>query len=951
MTFFLMLVGGIVGAWFCGALFGSHGAGLGLLFGAASGFLFARLRKLRDQLIALQHELAQLKEMVRRNFMQQQELSVVAKSEVKEVSSITSETTSPLTTEIKTEAIPSIATPLIPPRTSTEPLHQPTVAAQSEESMQKDRVETTAQRTSETHLPPPLPSQPTPSKQHSSGTAPGKPNEPDIVSKAFSYLKRWFTEGNVPVKVGVLVLFGGVGALLKYAIDQEWFTFPPELRLAGIAAAALAGLIFAWQKRESHRTFALSLQGGAIGVLMITVFAAFRLYSLLNAPATFILLIILVAGTGALAVLQNSLALAFLGIVGGFLAPILASSGSGNHVALFTYYALLNAAILFIAWIKPWRVLNLTGFAFTFAIGTAWGILKYQPEFFSTTQPFLVLYFLFYLAIPILYALRQPLERRGFVDATVVFGTPLLAFPLQVGLLQGDKMQLAYSALGVAVIYSILAWFLLKKWSLRLLGESHALLALGFATLAVPLAFSARSTACAWALEGAALVWLGLRQQRRIQRWIGYFLQLLAGCAFLWGAIWYGQNADDLVILNGEFLSTLLISLSGFTTIRLLNRANCTSSLANLWFGWGLAWWILTGCHEIERFVPDHLESTFMFGFTILTAWLAAELFRRLDWRECIWPASALYPLAFLFIPLIKDENHGTLESFGALIWTTWLLAALRILACVNSFGERWVAVLHFIFLWTAGLVLSTEFVHLTNTHFALTETWVALAGFAPLGLLFWLTLHRLAIARFPVDMPAEKHRNFFLGSLAFVLGAAAFLGLFAEGNASPLPYIPFFNPLELTQISLLLLFLRWYQQASTEGYALLPTQQRAGILALLSFILLTSITLRSVHFFGEVPWSPVLFQSSLSQASLSVVWSLAGITAMLIGAKRNSRSVWIGGAVLMGIVIGKLIVIDRHHLRDLSAILSVLTVGLLLLAVGYFAPVPPRRTEEKGAI
>ncbi|MCK7468163.1 MAG: DUF2339 domain-containing protein [Desulfosudis oleivorans] len=44
-----------------------------------------------------------------------------------------------------------------------------------------------------------------------------------------------------------------------------------------------------------------------------------------------------------LALLQNSLALAVLGVTGGFLAPILTSTGSGNHVLLFSYYALLNA--------------------------------------------------------------------------------------------------------------------------------------------------------------------------------------------------------------------------------------------------------------------------------------------------------------------------------------------------------------------------------------------------------------------------------------------------------------------------------------------------------------------------------------------------------------------------------------------------------------------------------
>src|SRR6185369_2022168 len=212
-----------------------------------------------------------------------------------------------------------------------------------------------------------------------------------------------------------------------------------------------------WRKRESHRAFALSLQGGAIGVLILTIFGAFRLYNLLPAGLAFALLVLVVAGAGMLAVLQDAMALAVLAIVGGFLAPILTSTGQGSHVMLFSYYAVLNAAIFVIAWLKPWRALNLLGFAFTFAIGTAWGVTKYQPEFFATTEPFLVLFFAFYLLVPVAYALRQAPDRRDFVDGTLVFGTPLLALPLQGALLHNERMQMAWSVLVAAAVYTPLA--------------------------------------------------------------------------------------------------------------------------------------------------------------------------------------------------------------------------------------------------------------------------------------------------------------------------------------------------------------------------------------------------------------------------------------------------------------------------------------------------------------
>ena len=65
--------------------------------------------------------------------------------------------------------------------------------------------------------------------------------------------------------------------------------------------------------------------------------------------------------------------------------------------------------------------------------------------------------------------------------------------------------------------------------------------------------------------------------------------------------------------------------------------------------------------------------------------------------------------------------------------------------------------------------------------------------------------------------------------------------------------------------------------------------------------------------------------------------------SAMLLGKRRGSRAVWFGGAALMGVVLVKLLLIDRQFLHDLPAIIGVLVVGILLVAVGYFAPVPLR--------
>ncbi|HEY8009481.1 MAG TPA: DUF2339 domain-containing protein, partial [Rudaea sp.] len=630
---------------------------------------------------------------------------------------------------------------------------------------------------------------------------------------------------------------------------------------------------------------------------------------------------------------------------GGFLAPILIATGSNNHVALFSYYAVLNAAIFVIAWVKPWRALNLVGFAFTFGIGTLWGVLSYRPKLFASTEPFLLLFFAFYLLLPLLYARRLAPDKRDLIDGSLVFGTPLVAFALQAALLHGDRMQLAYSALGAAAIYTVLAALELRRLKLNLLGESHALLALGFATLAVPLALSARATACTFALEGAGLVWLGLRQQRRVPRWIGYALEVLTGLAFFVG---YGASADarpmlNQALFNGEFFGAAILALAGLTTSRLLTRADMRAPLASAFFAWGALWWYFAGGNEIDKFVTSALRFDYWLGFIAASALIAVEAYRRLDWRECLIPAAAAIPIGLPFIALTMLDGHGPLEGWHIAAWALWLVAAWRILPALVARHAQAGQTLHLVYLWIVVLVLGAELAHLADAHFALGAVWVGLVALVPAALLFLLALRRSALVHWPLGEAAEPLRNALLASLTVLLGLGWLLGLFDEGRPVPLPYLPVANPLELAQIGFLVLLALWFRQAESEGTALMSVELRARALALAALALLTAITLRSVHFLGGVAWDDALFDSPLAQAALSIAWTFAGIATMLIGERRGSRAVWFGGAALMGVVLVKLLLIDRRYLHDLPAIIGVLVVGVLLVAVGYFAPVPPK--------
>jgi len=256
---------------------------------------------------------------------------------------------------------------------------------------------------------------------------------------------------------------------------------------------------------------------------------------------------------------------------------------------------------------------------------------------------------------------------------------------------------------------------------------------------------------------------------------------------------------------------------------------------------------------------------------------------------------------------------------------------------------ERFLRFVHFAFLWILVLLVAVELGHLAHAHLALGDVWVALACLTPVAVLFWLALRRQAFVRWPSAEAAEATRHWLLASLAGVMGIVWLLGMEQPGDPAPLPYLPLLNPLELAQIGYLLLLLAWFRQTERDGGAMLSAEFRARALAAAGVVLLTAVTLRGAHFLGGVPWSDAMWTSPLAQAALSITWTLAGIAAMLLGKRRGSRAVWFGGGALMGVVLVKLLLIDRQFMHDLPAIIGVLVVGILLVAVGYFAPVPPR--------
>ncbi|CAN0628307.1 conserved membrane protein of unknown function [Burkholderia multivorans] len=782
--------------------------------------------------------------------------------------------------------------------------------------------------------------------------------EPDLADRVFRAARDWLLGGNTVVRVGMIVLFFGVAFLLKYAADNSML--PIEFRLAGAALGATALLAAGWRIGARRAAYGLVLQGGGVGMLYLTVFAATRLYHLLPAGAAFPLMVAICALSAFLAVRQNASPLAFMGSAGGFLAPVLLASGGGSHVVLFTYYALLNAGILAIAWFKAWRPLNLLGFVFTFTLGSAWGVTAYRPELLASTEPFLILFFVMYVGIALLYAVHREIALKHYVDGTLVFGTPIVAIALQAALMKHVAFGLAWSAVALAAFYlAVAAWLARRRDRLGLLFDAMLALAVIFATLAVPLAFTGPTTSAAWAIEGAAIVWVAVRERRLAPFGFGLLMQLAAAGAFVAGMLEHPAAATTPV-LNGAYIATLMIALAGlFTGCWLHGRGDARAWHA--WMpevglaaaGWGLLWWIGGGLHEIVAYADAHVDANrarFTLDaialFAASTAWLAHAARRKLAWPLAEWPALALVPALTLLAVRAFELDEAPLTGLGALAWPIVIASVYALLwRQQRDTGERAIAPLHALMFWNlCGLLALEGFWRLRAFVPEGAWSWSAWAyGF---GLMLLLVSGAGARLRWPVARFAHAYQVWGAAPLAALLWAWSIASTQSDGDASPLVWLPLLNPLDVAQLLAFLAVATWLRRLKALG---VPWHTRAVDYAALAtvFLWFNALLLRTLHDWADVPYTiDDMARSTLAQASVSVFWTVWALATMIWATRSMLRPLWFVGAALLALTVVKLFLFDLSHLQGIERIVSFIGIGTLLLLIGYFSPLPPKAKD-----
>jgi uncharacterized membrane protein len=762
--------------------------------------------------------------------------------------------------------------------------------------------------------------------------------------------------GNWFNRIGIIAIFLGVTFFLKYAVDNDWIGAVGRVSIG--VAIGLAFLILGERLRKRYASYAYGLTGGGIAVLYAaTWFASGKKYDLLAPAVAFGLMSAVTATASLLAARYNALPIAVLGLIGGFLTPILLSTGVDKEAGLFSYIALLDLGVLGLAYSKQWRSLNYLAFISTVLMFAAWMNEWYEPDKLWTTVFFLTLLFVIFALLAVLYNVvnRRP---TSWLDLAMVLANALLYFITSYELLDDEYFgRLGLFALLVAGFYLALGYFTYRRdHEDRLLVFTFLGLGFLFSVLAVPIQFDQHWVTMGWAIEGAVMTWIGLRANDRTSRygalvvfaiglshWVmvdvhdfayaadSHFVPLLNRRA-LSGAVMvvalaaaalfykrYGEKVEEhssfagLFTLGANALAVALLTIDANDYFEqrkaLASGGDYLSSLGNSKALTLTTLWAIYGVGTLFAGIARKLKPLRFLGFLLLAGATIKVLVIDLSYYN-----SMLHTLAFnqtfaAFAVLIgalasaawfyaKGEDLESAErelSFGILVATANVLAVIALSAEAVGYFDRAQALANY----------GEGVAQLENTkQFALSAVWI----------IFGATALIIGILRNSV---AVRAGSLMLLTMATAKAAAIDLQYYNAGWHKLL-----FNPTFAAFALLIGAFAMgvWFYSRAED----ISDKERSSAIPILmgaaNVIAIVALSAEIIGYFDQAR-SHVAIQlrdeiarvNNNEQFALSALWTIYGLAGLGIGTRRGRTSVRWGALILLMCVIAKVATVDSH--------------------------------------
>lgn len=730
-------------------------------------------------------------------------------------------------------------------------------------------------------------------------------------------LLTWLTSGNWPAKIGAGLLVVGVGALLRFALKN--LDIDPTLKLAGGIAISglLAGAAVFAGNGPQRRAVSLALGGAAFGVAYLTAYSSFALFGYLDSETGTALLLLTAVGASIYAVTRSALSLAILSMFGAFLAPAFAVTDPGPTV-VYGYYVVASLVTLGMVALRGWRPLIHLSFIFTLAGGAvfAWTSQYYGDAYASIMQPAV-------LALAAIHVVMPVFERRGAsgiwlqrLDFAYILALPAVA-ALSAALLADSADRLSWTIGGLGVIW------LLAAGTMRVTRSEGAAAHLVIGALLLGLAAAARFRDLPWELLALAFtviaLWMASRwsDSQRLQ-------SILAGLVPLTGAIHMltalAPVASATPFANERFaeraVGAALLILAGHVCRR------TRSSLDTLLWGVGVAWAVIAVGLELVR--ADLLTIALVLHWVVIAATIVVAV--AAAQRRALTSFIVFLPLALVFTASWANDIAPIGVAWASMFAATAALVWLGIAAPASDEEHRPAAIASIVLAALVAGIWGEQAVGSLVGERLHTASCVG-AGVA----LLLVALGRIAHARSPLWADTVAH-----------IFALAFAGVLLFSTTVDIDRSEPAIVLEILCVAGL-----WALFAPIGARLSVPSWVVPAA-ALGTMLWLQALLLRVLGPSGDLSFLSI--DRVEQPAAISLLWAVSGAVLTFWGHRDRSRSAWIGGAALLVAATVKIVLFDIGSLGELSNILAVIAAGLVFLAVGWVAPMPPAATPPPKA-
>jgi uncharacterized membrane protein len=750
----------------------------------------------------------------------------------------------------------------------------------------------------------------------------------------------WRLGARLPVWLGGAALILAGIFLVKYSIEQGLLGPVGRCVLAGMFGAALqfVGLnLFHREGVADRERMAMSLAGAGLAVLYGTLYAASELYGIIPPWLGFLGM----AAVTAAAVLESLLmgeAIAILGLVGGFAAPMLVGREAPSPIFFFSYLILLHGGLLFICRRKGFF---LSAVLSNVLVGLWLGYWLYMVDSVAEQSEMLIFIILDAGVIVWLLWRRSGDEAPGSGTWKPNRWGILSIASVALALLLSSGVGHLYSAnpfnlvflLVLAAGVMVLCWFRERTYL-----PAAYMAALLLAVVAFRVLPSAPAVYYLWLAAYAGVFCLGgmllLFQSERPANWTPLVLGAGVAAFFLFHrdfsrlmpvAFWSGAAA----LLGGAALGMA-------PRVSRLREEQATLNAARsfAWVGgFGFVWAVAYG-------LPSACEAS---GYAVLIA--AACLLWRLT-RETAYGHLPLLPLgavAFktlsiigspLFILLFDSPSslfsgQAWLEtgSLYLLIPLALIAGSLVVVRTLPRLSRRAMEAMAGVLL-ALGLAIMVKALVFAGVFSGMPS--IIERGLVTNGLFV------AAFLGFHIAMRSEDHslHKVALGLAALAVWRVGYLDVFRNpwltGVATGT--VPVFNLLLVEYLPPIVWLSLLARLLSPLGIRFIATGSR--VFCLILFFLLVTLEVRQVYHPARLDMGAT---TDMEIFTYSVAWIALAMGFLIVGTIRKNRMLRLASLCLMAPSVVKIFLYDASELTGLLRAFSFLGLGVCLILIGWF--------------